>query len=519
MRSAETSGVRAKGFGAHKRARPRPLHGLGQALLRPFAFVGAHLSPVSLAIALTALAAAGLSVAVDMARTWSELQEQRQQIQHVATGEPVARWNYAGRAMTTLAGPLGGEDAYLGVMHRGAGAFGLALGVAALTLRRRRDRSDGAGPARARYDDLLATMPFGAACWTQNGRLVACNGQYLSCVGLGPGTLRPGASYHDSVKQLAAGGYMQLVSEDENNRLIELHREDGSVLMIDERPLSGGGFVTLVTDVTESRRTDDLLNTIREEQRQLARRYHEEKLRAEAASRAKTSFLAHLSHDIRTPLTHIIGFADVIRQETYGPLGDKRYAGYISDMRESGERLLTFFGSILELVELESGEKPLRAEPFVMDDMLVSIGRRYAAEAQRAGIALTLGAPCGAVLVGDRFALERMAGNIVENALRFTPAGGRIGVCAYAASDGVVLEISDTGVGMSEERLETLSQPFAFGDAALTRQHTGAGLGIAIARTIAELSGGRLAIDSRPSLGTTVAISLPLPAADAVRAA
>src|SRR5262249_34186462 len=157
-------------------------------------------------------------------------------------------------------------------------------------------------------------------------------------------------------------------------------------LLIEERPLEGGGFVTLVTDVTESRRTDDLLNTIREEQRQLARRYHEEKLKAEAASRSKTSFLAHLSHDIRTPLNAIIGFAEMMRQQTYGPLGDQRYASYVEDMKTSGERLLSFFGRVLELVELEKGEKPLKADPFSMDEMLNAVARRFAAQAQRAGI-------------------------------------------------------------------------------------------------------------------------------------
>jgi len=103
-----------------------------------------------------------------------------------------------------------------------------------------------------------------------------------------------------------------------------------------------------------------------------------------------------------------------------------------------------------------------------------------------------------------------MLGNLLDNAIRFTPGGGRVSVAAYAASDGVVLEITDTGIGMSPERLSSLSQPFAFGDAALTRDREGAGLGLATARTIAELSGGRLAIDSRPGLGTTVAVSLPL---------
>jgi two-component system cell cycle sensor histidine kinase PleC len=348
---------------------------------------------------------------------------------------------------------------------------------------------------------------------------VMCNEQYRARLEVEEPECAPGASYRASVQRLVRGGYMQLVSEDDDSRVLELHREDGTCLLIDERPLAAGGFVTLVTDVTERRRTDNLLASIREEQRQLARRYHEEKLRAEAASRSKTSFLAHLSHDIRTPLNHIIGFADLMCQETYGPLGDARYLDYVEAMKLSGERLLSFFASILELAELESGRKPLRQEPFLVDELLGGVARRFGSQAQRASLALSLGAPCGAEVVGDRFSLERMLCNVVENAVRFTPHGGKVTLSAYAASDGVVIEITDTGIGMSEEQLATLSQPFVFGDAALTRDHGGAGLGIAIARTIAELSGGRLAIDSRLALGTTVAVSLPLGGVERAEAA
>jgi two-component system cell cycle sensor histidine kinase PleC len=510
MRSAETSGVGVKGFGTSNRTASL-FRELVRRAAEPFVRFAEGLSPVSLAIGLTALAAAAVSVGADATLTMLDAQARQREMMHVATAEPVAMWRYSGTRMTTLAGPAEGGEAFLGVMHRGAGAFAVALGVAAFAVRRRKPGP----PAGGAYDGLLATIPFGVACWTADGRLVACNEQYRARLDAGDHDLRPGTSYSASVKRLIQGGYMQLISEDDHNRLLELHREDGSCLVIDERPLADGGFVTLVTDVTERRRTDDLLTTIREEQRQLARRYHEEKLKAEAASRAKTTFLAHLSHDIRTPLNHIIGFADMMRQQTYGPLGDRRYLTYVHDMKESGERLLQFFGSILELAELEGGQKPLRAEPFDVDDMLSTVTRRFSGQAQRAGISLAIGAPCGTQLVGDRFALERMTGNIVENAVRFTPAGGRVSVAAFAAADGVVLEITDTGIGMPAERLEALSQPFAFGDAALTRQHSGAGLGIAIARAIAELSGGRLAIDSRPALGTTVAISLPLPAANA----
>lgn len=369
------------------------------------------------------------------------------------------------------------------------------------------------------YAALIETLPFGVACWGADARLVASNDRFAERLRVGHATLATGAAYHDVVKGLAQGGYMQSVREDAENRLLELHREDGSTLLIEERPLAGSGFVTLVMDVTESRRTNQLLTSIREEQRLLARRYHEEKLRAEAASRSKTSFLAHLSHDIRTPLNHIIGFADMMRQQPYGPLGDPRYLGYVEAVKSSGERLLGFFGSILELAELEGGRRELKSDRFTADELLIGVFRRFTGLAQQAGVTFGLGGPCTALLSADRFALERMMSNLVENAVRFTPRGGKITLTAYAGVDGVVLEITDTGIGMTAERLGTLSQPFVFGDAALTRDREGAGLGIAIARAIAELSGGHLAIDSRQGLGTTVAVSLPLLAEQEAKAA
>ena len=179
-------------------------------------------------------------------------------------------------------------------------------------------------------------------------------------------------------------------------------------------------------------------------------------------------------------------------------------------IRASGEKLLGSFAAILELAELESGNKALREESFAVESLLDSVTRRFSAQASRAGLALTVGAPCRAGLRADRFCLERMLGNLIENAIRFTPSGGRVTLAAYAAEDGIVLEVSDTGIGMTAEQLGRLSQPFVFGDAAFTREHDGAGLGIAISRAIAELSGGHLVIDSSPALGTTVAVSLPL---------
>lgn len=395
------------------------------------------------------------------------------------------------------------------IAGRGAAALALAGLVTAFSLRRRRGEAMPDPQERHTYRSLTSAIPMGIACWTTDGRMIVCNGDYRERLKLSDDTI----SYSEALGRLLSGGYMKLLREETGNRLIELHQQDGSCLLINERPLPDGGFMTILSDETERRRTDVLLSTIREEQRLLARRYHEEKIKAEAASRAKTNFLAHLSHDIRTPLNHIIGFAELMDCETYGTLGDPRYAEYVQSIKSSGEHLLTSFAAILDLAELENGQKVLRTDAVSVDEVVTAICRRFRGQVARAGLDLSVNAETGAVLRGDRLALTRMVGNIVENAIRFTPAGGKLTLATFAADDGVVIEITDTGIGMNEERLSSLSQPFALGDATFTREGVGPGLGISISRAIAELSGGRMVIDSTPSIGTTVAISLPLDAA------
>lgn len=502
MRSTEASGVGEERFRLGNRASPSPAPKWRNAL---HAFV-LPIPPVMLAVALTALLAATLFVITDFLRTGDEVRRHNFLVGKLSTAQPVLARQFATGSGELSVAALDEAEALTGVIQRGAGAYAMALVLVAASYRRRR----APGSANAQIADLFSNVPFGIACWTGSGRLIVCNQSYRARLGVTEADLPAGTAYKSSVLRLVEGGQMRLIAEDDSSRVLELRKADGTCILIEERPLGGGGFMTLLTDITDRRRTDTELSAIREEQRVLARRYHEEKLKAEAASRSKTSFLAHLSHDIRTPLNHIIGFADLMRHQTYGPLGDERYETYVESIKSSGDRLLSFFASILDLAELESGQRVMSQTELGVDDLLEGVARRYAAQAKRAGLALSLGAPCGALINGDRFSLERMLGNLVENAVHFTQAGGRINVAAYAGSDGVVLEVTDTGIGMSPEKVSALSQPFAFSDASLTKDREGAGLGLAIARTIVELSGGNLVVDSRPGLGTTVAVTLPL---------
>jgi two-component system cell cycle sensor histidine kinase PleC len=539
MRWAEASGASVTGFGAGKEKTGSDRQ-LSKARTPAVRSVSPGFSPITLAVAFTALLSAALFVAYDTTRTFDDARRELSVIgaalaaeiagmpaeeAHAVLDTSSRRFINVARASLSASEPASPmlaslvmpaephgvlaieavqDGAWNGIMQRGGVAFALA-GLLTLIVARRRHDDMPDLLQRHNFSTLTAAIPMGVACWTKGGKLIVCNQQYRSRLHLGSGNM----TYQDAVKKLSLGGYMKLLNDDDGSRVLELHREDGSCLLIDERPLGRGAFMTLVSDVTEARRADSMLHSIRQEQRLLARRYHEEKLKAEAASRSKTNFLAHLSHDIRTPLNHIIGFAELMRHQTYGPLGDPRYADYVQSIQSSGEHLLASFGTILELAELESGQKALRSEPVAVDEVLDNVLQRYSAQAARAGLTFVLDEPCGGMVRGDRLGLVRMVSNIVDNALRFTPTGGRISLAAYAARDGVVIEITDTGIGMSEERLASLSQPFVLGDATFTREG-GPGLGISISRAIAELSGGHMAVDSSPSLGTTVAISLPL---------
>jgi two-component system cell cycle sensor histidine kinase PleC len=497
MQSSEASGADANGFGVSNGQQSRRLRQAGQTASGPFRLVA--FSPATLAVAITAFAAAALFVAYDTVTTLG--QQPSIQASSILTS-PVGA-SLAGMIEQRTTPEAAAAGALAG---RAAAAFALAGLFTAFTLRRRRRESAIDPVTLENYSHLASTIPMGMACWTDDGEMVVCNDHYRSRLRLDNRQL----TYHQALSRLVTGGYMKIIREDDNHRLFEIHQVDGCCLKVEERPLPKGGFTTLISDVTEYKQADLLLKTIREEQRQLARRYHEEKVKAEAASLAKTNFLAHLSHDIRTPLNHIIGFAELMEHETYGPLGDARYRDYIQSMKSSGEHLLTSFGAILDLAELENGRKVLRTDVVPMDEVMDAVCRRFRGEINRAGLTLAVNSNCGAMLRGDRLAIERMISNIVENSIRFTPAGGRLTLASFAADDGVVIEITDTGIGMNSDRLSSLSQPFALGDATFTRDGVGPGLGISISRAIAELSGGWMVIDSTPSVGTTVAISLPL---------
>ena len=232
---------------------------------------------------------------------------------------------------------------------------------------------------------------------------------------------------------------------------------------------------------------------------------------AQLANRTKSEFLANMSHEFRTPLNAVIGFSDTMRQQVLGPLGNDRYREYVDNIHQSGRHLLAIINDILDLSKIEAGQLEIEDEVFdiagMIEESLVLIRPRAA----EAGLEVTVDIEPGLPLLrASKVKLKQVLVNLLANAVRFTPADGhvRLGV-GHAAEGGLLIRISDTGIGMTADEIELALQPFAQVDSKLSRKYEGTGLGLPLARRLIELHGGRLELQSQPDMGTTADVFVP----------
>ena len=233
--------------------------------------------------------------------------------------------------------------------------------------------------------------------------------------------------------------------------------------------------------------------------------------KAEAASEAKSAFLAIISHELRTPLNAIIGFAGLMEDQRFGPLGAPRYREYVSDIRSSGEHLLEIINNMLDLSRAEAGKLHLQEDVVDLIEIVQVCVRQMQPRAAQSGLRLELSLPPPPVMLqGDAAKLRQILFNLLSNALKFTPHEGCITVRVESRFDGGLdLVVSDTGVGMSPGDIPKALQPFTQLDNRLARQYEGTGLGLPLTRSLVELHGGTLRLESAMSEGTTVTVSFP----------
>jgi len=236
-----------------------------------------------------------------------------------------------------------------------------------------------------------------------------------------------------------------------------------------------------------------------------------ERERADAANLAKSEFLAKMSHELRTPLNAVIGFADVMRAGAYGPVGNERYQRYLDDIAFSGNHLLAMINDILDISTIDIGMLKVDTQNVDLDEVVQGVASLMRIHAENARVELRLDHQANCTLLqADERRLRQILVNLLGNAIKFTEVAGIVAMTTRMDRErGLTISVSDTGIGISQEDLGGIFAPFHQVDHGHSRRFEGAGLGLTIAKSLSELMGGQLEVESELGKGTIVTLSFP----------
>jgi signal transduction histidine kinase len=314
-----------------------------------------------------------------------------------------------------------------------------------------------------------------------------------------PDITQPGA-YQSSVRDtLIRFGYRALLA-------VPLLREDQIIGSLSFNRKEAGEFPPEVIEVLRTFATQSALAI---QNARLFREIADKSAQLEAASRHKSEFLANMSHELRTPLNAIIGFSEVLTERMFGELNDKQEE-YLKDIHASGQHLLSLINDILDLSKIEAGRMELELSDFhlpsAIENALILVRER----ASRRGIRLgsTIDERLG-MIGGDERKVKQVLLNLLSNALKFTPEGGRIDVDARLDGGMVEISVADTGIGIAPADQDAAFEEFRQVGAA-DKKAEGTGLGLALSRKFIELHGGKIWVKSQVGQGSTFTFTLPV---------
>jgi signal transduction histidine kinase/DNA-binding NarL/FixJ family response regulator/HPt (histidine-containing phosphotransfer) domain-containing protein len=351
-------------------------------------------------------------------------------------------------------------------------------------------------------------MPMGVSVMDAKFNCIAFNERFLDLLDFPKGEFAIGDSLEKFFRYNAQRGEYGPGDIDEQVRTrialarraephcFERRRAEGKIIEVRGTPVPGGGFVTVYSDVTV--------------QREESRRLIEAREHAESAARAKSEFLATMSHEVRTPMNGVLGIAELLLDTQLSV--DQR--DYVETILRSGQALLEILNDILDLSKIEAGKLDLEAIAYdpvqALNDVIALAGPRASAKGLLLGAEVAPDVPRD--VIGDPGRLRQVLSNLIGNSLKFTDAGevrGETRVVSVEGGDVVLgFTITDTGIGMTPEQQTKLFRPFTQADTSTTRRFGGTGLGLAICLRLVEMMGGKFEVRSEPGQGSSFSFTL-----------
>lgn len=393
-----------------------------------------------------------------------------------------------------------------------------------------------ASTSRRRMHDAIEAISECIVLFDRQDSFILCNRRTSQEFPVASDLLKPGTGREELLKGFFDRGLLVAPDDYDSGRKTKWNADDG-VLREMALPFcnargqwylgslnrtADGGHVLVLANVTDlknkemalAQQVEELRKTQNEVESQskmlsnLADRLVVARNEAESASRAKSTFLASISHELRTPLNAVIGFSDILLSETFGPLGNERYVGYVKDINDSGQHLLELINNVLDLSKVEYGELELQREPVRIPALVNSCVRIADASVDGADIDIRIADDLDTV-TADRQKLRQILLNLLSNSKKFTADSGEIVLSAWLENDTLWMEVRDNGIGMKEDEIPQALTPFRQVDNSLGRKYNGTGLGLPLSKSLVELHHGVFQVESQENVGTAVRFSIP----------
>ena len=362
--------------------------------------------------------------------------------------------------------------------------------------------------ARTRLTDAIESISEGFSLYDEDDKLVIFNSKYKNNFAADSDIIKAGTTFETIARTAAERGKIDGADGSHETWLAERiaqhrsassthiqHRSDGRWIQVSERKTAEGGVVATYADITELKQREAELATARDA--------------ADAANQTKSSFLANMSHELRTPLNAIIGYSEIL-QEDAADKGDKEPIGDLQKIESAGRHLLGLINNILDLSKIEAGKMDVFIEPVDITALVkevVSIVKPLTDKDENV-VEVICPADIGSFR-SDQTKIKQCLLNLMSNASKFTSKGTLTLAVARVGDSQVRFDVSDTGVGMTDEQLGRLFQAFSQADASTTKRFGGTGLGLAITKHFCTMLGGDVTVESSPGKGSTFTIRLP----------